>query len=187
MSDFPSFRQAACLARRTRRAWGARVDAVLPDERIVRGIRRDKVEPRVPRGPSPHAWMHFYRTNASCAAFVATTSSHAAGPGACPRKLFVRAARRDKLVPRDISTEKFLRTCDSSGQSSRTTSFLGRALRATWKSNLSPFPGQASGGMGFQLGSCRICFDSRHPSLRRAMPERRCPRSTIRSRMISLA
>ena len=29
------------------RAWGARVDAFLPDNCIVRGIRRDEVEPRV--------------------------------------------------------------------------------------------------------------------------------------------
>ena len=53
------------------------MDALLPDNCNVRCVRRDKVEPRVPHGSPENAWMYFYRTNASCAAFVATRSSHA--------------------------------------------------------------------------------------------------------------
>ena len=45
----------------------------------MRGIRRDKVDLRVPEGVPAHAQAEFYRTNATCAAFVAIRSTYVVG------------------------------------------------------------------------------------------------------------
>ena len=59
------------------------MSCALPDKCNVRCDRRDDVDLRVRGGAPGHARAALYRTNATCAAIVATRSSHAcrSGPG----------------------------------------------------------------------------------------------------------
>ena len=117
-----------------------------PRKRSVRGNRRDKVEPRGRRRGrvrEKRAYVQIVATK-SFYAVISTEEFRPTRPAPrpCPRKTRVRADRRDKVVLRghtyrekrayvqivrtNLTYMRFSRTCPP----------------ATWKSNLSPFPGR---------------------------------------------